>query len=48
MMQVAHSNRAEAIIEATGNHLNRTLDRGNSGLWDWDIARGHIFWSSSM
>lgn len=48
MMQVAHSNRAEAIIEATGNHLNRTLDRGSSGLWDWDIARGHIFWSSSM
>lgn len=48
LMQMAHSSRAEEIIEATGNHLNRTLDRGSSGLWDWDIARGHIFWSSSM
>ncbi len=48
IMQMAHSSRAEDIIEATGNHLNRTLDRGRSGLWDWDIARGHVFWSSSM
>lgn len=48
LMQMAHSSRAEEIIEATGNHLNRTLDRGRSGLWDWDIARGHVFWSSSM
>ncbi|NRA86454.1 MAG: PAS domain-containing protein [Rhizobiales bacterium] len=48
MLQMAHSNRAEEIIIATGDHLNRTLDRGRSGLWDWDIARGHIFWSSSM
>ena len=48
LMQILHSSRAEEIIEATGNHLNRTLDRGSSGLWDWDIARGHVFWSSSM
>lgn len=48
LMQMMHSTRAEEIIEATGNHLNRTLDRGSSGLWDWDIARGHVFWSSSM
>ncbi len=48
MVQMAHSSRAREVIEATGSHLNRTLDRGRSGLWDWDIARGHIFWSSSM
>jgi len=24
------------------------LNRGRCGLWDWDLARGRIFWSHSM
>ena len=28
--------------------FDAALGRGRCGLWDWDIARGRIYWSSSM
>ncbi len=28
--------------------LDAALSRGHCGLWDWDIARGRIYWSVSM
>ena len=28
--------------------MDTSLARGRCGLWDWDIARGRVFWSSSM
>ena len=28
--------------------LDKALDRGQCGMWDWDIAKGMIFWSRSM
>ena len=28
--------------------IGAALSRGRCGLWDWDIARGQIFWSASM
>jgi two-component system cell cycle sensor histidine kinase PleC len=28
--------------------LETSLARGRCGLWDWDIARGRIFWSDSL
>jgi two-component system, cell cycle sensor histidine kinase PleC len=28
--------------------LETALNRGRSGLWDWDISRGQVDWSNSM
>jgi len=45
------ANIAHANAEKLGNHtakLNKALERGHCGLWDWDVARGRIFWSRSM
>jgi two-component system cell cycle sensor histidine kinase PleC len=37
--------RANAYIR---KRLDTALSRGRCGLWDWDIARGRIYWSDSM
>ena len=37
--------RAEAIARA---HVDLALNRGRCGLWNWDLARGHVAWSKSM
>jgi two-component system, cell cycle sensor histidine kinase PleC len=28
--------------------VDTALNRGRCGLWDWDLARGRVFWSRSM
>jgi two-component system cell cycle sensor histidine kinase PleC len=28
--------------------MDTSLTRGRCGLWDWDISRGRIYWSSSL
>ena len=28
--------------------IDLALGRGRCGLWDWDMARGRIYWSRSM
>ena len=28
--------------------VDASLARGRCGLWDWDLARGHILWSASL
>ncbi len=28
--------------------IDTALNRGRCGLWDWDLARGRIYWSESM
>ncbi len=28
--------------------IDTALSRGRCGLWDWDVARGRIYWSKSM
>lgn len=46
--------QAERAAEADQNlflatdRLDKALERGRCGLWDWDTARGRIFWSKSM
>ncbi|WP_292528483.1 ATP-binding protein [Methylocystis sp.] len=37
--------RANALIR---RRLETALSRGRCGLWEWDIARGRIYWSDSM
>jgi two-component system cell cycle sensor histidine kinase PleC len=46
--QSARADDADHALELATNRLDKALDRGHCGLWDWDVARGHIFWSKSM
>ncbi len=46
--QAARAAEADRTLAVATERLDKALDRGRCGLWDWDIARGHIFWSRSM
>ena len=46
--QAARAQEADFIYAETQTRLHMALRRGHSGLWDWDLARGAIFWSQSM
>ena len=46
--QSARAQEADATLALAASRLDAALDRGHCGLWDWDVARGHIFWSRSM
>lgn len=46
--QAARANRADMLYQKTCARFDAALDRGRCGLWDWDLARGRIFWSHSM
>ncbi len=39
---------AEQVNAVIRRRLDAALSRGRCGLWDWDIARGRIYWSDSM
>jgi two-component system cell cycle sensor histidine kinase PleC len=46
--QSTRAREADAVFEAVRARIDTALNRGRCGLWDWDIARGRIFWSHSM
>ncbi|MBY0613176.1 MAG: PAS domain-containing protein [Beijerinckiaceae bacterium] len=46
--QAARAGEADFICGALSNRIDTALNRGRCGLWDWDIARGRIYWSDSM
>ena len=46
--QAARAEEADFIYAETQSRLHMALRRGHSGLWDWDLSRGAIFWSQSM
>ena len=46
--QAARAQEADFIYSATQNRFHTALRRGHSGLWEWDLSRGAIFWSQSM
>lgn len=46
--QALRANAAEETLVVTTRRLDKALDRGRCGLWDWDVAGGSIFWSNSM
>ena len=46
--QAARAADADRTLSVATERLDKALDRGRCGLWDWDIARGRIFWSKSM
>ncbi|WP_082552727.1 PAS domain-containing sensor histidine kinase [Methylobacterium sp. Leaf456] len=48
MIQTRRARSADEVCDLVKERLDTALGRGRCGLWDWDIARGTIFWSDSM
>src|SRR5262245_41080014 len=46
--QAMRAREADLIFETVRSRIDTALSRGRCGLWDWDLARGRIFWSHSM
>ncbi|HEX5211843.1 MAG TPA: ATP-binding protein [Pseudolabrys sp.] len=46
--QATRAREADHIYETVRSRIDTALNRGRCGLWDWDLARGRIFWSQSM
>ena len=46
--QASRAAEADQTLAIATERMDKALDRGHCGLWDWDISRGRIFWSKSM
>ena len=46
--QSARARTADGIYAATQVRIDAALMRGRCGLFDWDLARGRMFWSASL
>jgi two-component system, cell cycle sensor histidine kinase PleC len=46
--QATRAREADVIYETVRSRIDTALNRGRCGLWDWDLARGRVFWSHSM
>jgi two-component system cell cycle sensor histidine kinase PleC len=46
--QATRAREADLIYDTVRSRIDTALNRGRCGLWDWDLARGRIFWSQSM
>ena len=46
--QATRAREADVIFDTVRSRIDTALNSGRCGLWDWDLARGRIFWSSSM
>jgi two-component system, cell cycle sensor histidine kinase PleC len=46
--QATRAREADLIHDTLRGRIDTALNRGRCGLWDWDLARGRVFWSHSM
>src|SRR6202011_3707272 len=46
--QAPRAREADRIHDTVRYRIDTALNRGRCGLWDWDLARGRVFWSHSM
>jgi len=46
--QATRAEQADQIYAATRARIDLALNRGRCGLFDWDLARGRLFWSASL
>jgi two-component system cell cycle sensor histidine kinase PleC len=46
--QAMRAREADLIYDTVRSRIDTALNRGRCGLWDWDLARGRVFWSQSM
>jgi two-component system cell cycle sensor histidine kinase PleC len=48
LLQASRAHAADDVCERLRRRIDSALSRGRCGLWDWDIARGRLYWSDSM
>ena len=46
--QSARVAMTDAMLAEAHQRVDTALSRGRCGLWDWDLARGRMYWSRSM
>jgi two-component system, cell cycle sensor histidine kinase PleC len=46
--QLRRAAHADYVCTEMRRRVETVLSSGRSGLWDWDVARGRIYWSDSM
>ncbi len=46
--QSGKARESELVCDAIRVRIETALNRGKCGLWDWDVARGQVYWSQSM
>jgi len=46
--QASRAREADHLYAQSSSRFDTALLRGRCGLWDWDLARGRLFWSPSM
>jgi two-component system cell cycle sensor histidine kinase PleC len=46
--QAAKATEADASLTLATTRLDKALDGGQCGMWDWNLEDGRIFWSQSM
>jgi two-component system cell cycle sensor histidine kinase PleC len=46
--QARRASESDHIYDMVRSIIDTGLNRGRCGLWDWDLARGLVFWSNSM
>ncbi len=46
--QATRAEQADEMYAATRGRIDAALTHGRCGLFDWDLSRGRIFWSSSL
>ncbi|WP_420102370.1 PAS domain-containing sensor histidine kinase [Bosea sp. (in: a-proteobacteria)] len=48
LLQSKRASAADQDCDCVRERIDTALNRGHCGLWDWDLARGRIYWSDSM
>lgn len=48
LMQTGRARAADVDCDRVRQRIDAALNSGRCGLWDWDLARGTIYWSESM
>ncbi len=46
--QSARTAEADQTLAIATQRMDKALERGQCGIWDWDLASGSLFWSKSM
>jgi len=46
--QATRAADADELYLESSRRVDAALSRGRCGLWDWDMARGRLYWSPSM
>ena len=48
ILQSKRARAADDDCDCVRERIDTALSRGHCGLWDWDLAKGRIYWSDSM